>query len=161
LKSQLQDTEKQLLRLNQNEQKFKQECEQARAQLAESQRQEATLKGELSKRQGKVRRRHPSRDAFTALSSIKSCVIVFGNVYQVLMTMMMTTMKMSTIFSNWYNNFKNNWKTREAISTGNEMFNNRLTGNFEHHWVPSSICSSVFLSWPRNRLELFLSFFVQ
>ena len=54
LKSQLQDTERQVLKLSQNEQKLKQECEQVRSQLNESQHSETTLKTNLADLQRKV-----------------------------------------------------------------------------------------------------------
>lgn len=54
MKSQLQDTEKQLLRANQNEQKLKQECEHTRGQLADAQRNDTTLKSDLANAQRKV-----------------------------------------------------------------------------------------------------------
>jgi hypothetical protein len=56
LKSQLQDNEKQLLRVQQNEQKLKQECEHTRGQLAEIQRNETTLKSDLANAQRKVKK---------------------------------------------------------------------------------------------------------
>ena len=59
MKSQLQDTEKQLLRANQNEQKIKQECEHTRGQLAEVQRNETTLKSDLANAQRKVKAPSP------------------------------------------------------------------------------------------------------
>ena len=54
MKSQLQETEKQIARLNQNEQKLKQDAEQARAQLTDIQRNETTIKTELTNAQKKV-----------------------------------------------------------------------------------------------------------
>jgi len=56
LKSQLQDTEKQLLRYQQNEQKLKIECEHTRAQLNQTQLNETTLKTDLINSQKKVSR---------------------------------------------------------------------------------------------------------
>lgn len=53
----MQDTEKQLLRVNQNEQRLKQECEHSRGKLAETQRNEATLKTDLANAQRKVNKR--------------------------------------------------------------------------------------------------------
>jgi DNA anti-recombination protein RmuC len=48
LKAQLQDTDKQLLRVNQNEQRLKDEYEQARGQLAELQQSETKVKADLA-----------------------------------------------------------------------------------------------------------------
>ena len=56
MKSQLQDTEKQLLRYQQNEQKLKIECEHTRAQLNQTQLNETTLKTDLINSQKKVSR---------------------------------------------------------------------------------------------------------
>lgn len=54
MKSQLQETDKQIARLNQNEQQLKQDAEQARAQLTDIQRNETTIKTELTNAQKKV-----------------------------------------------------------------------------------------------------------
>ena len=53
----MQDTEKQLLKAHQNEQKLKQECEHTRGQLSEIQRNETTLKSDLANAQKKVKRK--------------------------------------------------------------------------------------------------------
>ena len=106
MKSQLQETEKQLARLNQNEQTLKQECEQARSQLADIQRNETTIRTELANAQKKVKRdlffimiRRFTMFLFSTVNSVRR----FGNVS--LRMMMMNMMKINIISSNKSNNF--------------------------------------------------------
>lgn len=96
MKSQLEETEKQIARLNQNEQKLKQDADQARAQLADIQRNETTMKTELTKAQKKVKFIELTYRSSVDFST-KISVRTFGNVSQK-MTMMIT-MKINIISS--------------------------------------------------------------
>ena len=111
LKSQLQDTEKQLLRLNQNEQKFKQECEQIRIELSESQKREENIRNDLTKYKDKVTKmkiqsNNEENTSIRSRSAMKIFAISCGKIS--LEIKMKNLMKKKIIFRQKSTNFVNN-----------------------------------------------------